>query len=95
MAMHTPDPTPFTVRYPLLVRGGIALVLMGVVRLGIAVGWVPPEWELSETGVEQLIDGGLFAWAWFTSQGKVTPVAAPRDNRGRELVAQVLPPRAM
>ncbi|MDF5758631.1 hypothetical protein [Spongiactinospora sp. TRM90649] len=87
MAMHTPDPVPVRIRYPLLVRGGIALVLMGVTRLAVAVGWIPPEWELSETGVEQAIDGVLFAWAWWTSQRHVTPVADPRDDHGRQLVA--------
>lgn len=88
MSMHTPDRTPFSVRYPLLVRGGIALVLMGLTRLAVALGWIPPEWELSETGVEQLLDGVFFAWAWFASQRKVTPVADPKDDRGRPLVVQ-------
>ncbi|MEV4020151.1 hypothetical protein AB0J35_57715 [Nonomuraea angiospora] len=84
--MHPVPKTPFTARYPLLVRGGIALVLMGLTRLAVALGWIPPEWELNETGVEQLLDGVYFAWAWFTSQRKVTPVADPRDDYGRPLV---------
>ncbi|MFI6485037.1 hypothetical protein ACIBH1_44480 [Nonomuraea sp. NPDC050663] len=84
--MHPAPKTPFTVRYPLLVRGALALVVMGLVRLGIALGWIPAEWELSDKGVEQLFDGALFAWAWFTSQRKVTPVADPRDNAGAQLV---------
>lgn len=88
MAMHTPDKAPFTVRFPLLVRGAVALLLMGIVRLGVALGWVPPEWELNETGVEQLLDGVFFAWAWFTSQRKVTPVADPRNDQGRPLVVR-------
>ncbi|MFI6534200.1 hypothetical protein ACIBHY_17195 [Nonomuraea sp. NPDC050547] len=86
--MHPAPKAPFAVRYPLLVRGALALVLMGLARLGIALGWIPPEWELTETGVEQLFDAALFAWAWFTSQRKVTPVADPRDDRGRQLVVQ-------
>lgn len=86
--MHTPPPTPITARYPLLLRGAVALLAMGLVRLGIAVGWVPPEWELTELGVEQAIDAVLFAWAWFTSQRRVTPVADPRDDYGRPLVVQ-------
>ena len=83
---HTPYPVPLTTRQPLLVRGGAALVLMGLARLGIALGWIPPEWELTEHGVEQLFDGLVFAWAWFTSQRKVTPVADPKDNHGRPLM---------
>ncbi|WP_327587023.1 hypothetical protein OHA25_08430 [Nonomuraea sp. NBC_00507] len=86
--MHPIPKTPFTVRYPLMVRGALALVLMGLVRLGIALGWIPPEWELSEAGVEQLFDAALFAWVWFSSQRRVTPVADPRDDRGRPLVVQ-------
>jgi hypothetical protein len=86
--MHTPDPVPFRVRYPLLVRGAVVLLVMGIVRLAIAFGWVPQEWNLDENGVEKLIDGGLFAWAWFTSQRKVTPVADPKDDHGRPLVIQ-------
>lgn len=86
--MTSPFPVPFTTRYPLLIRGAVALILMGAVRLGIALGWVPPEWDLTEHGVEQLLDAVLFAWAWFTSHSRVTPVAAPRDDRGRPLVAQ-------
>ncbi|MGP3914289.1 hypothetical protein [Nonomuraea sp. 10N515B] len=85
---HISDRTPFAVRYPLMVRGAVALVLMGLARLGIALGWIPPEWELTETGVEQLFDAALFAWAWFSSQRKVTPVSDPRDNYGRPLVVQ-------
>lgn len=84
--MHPTPKTPFTVRYPLLVRGGVALVLMGLTRLAVAVGWIPPEWELTERGVEQLLDAVYFAWAWFTSQKRVTPVADPRDDLGRPLV---------
>lgn len=80
--------TPFTVRYPLLVRGALVLTAMGLVRLGIALGWVPPEWHLTEKGGEQFFDAVLFAWGWWTSQQKVTPVAAPHDDRGRPLVAQ-------
>ncbi|WP_049562252.1 hypothetical protein [Nonomuraea sp. SBT364] len=86
---HTPYPVPVSVRYPLMVRGAVALVAMGLARLGIALGWIPPEWELTESGVEQLFDAALFAWAWFTSQRKTTPVADPRDNRGRPLVVAV------
>ena len=84
--MHPIPKTPFTVRYPLLVRGALALVAMGLVRLGIALGWIPPEWELTETGVEQAFDAALFAWAWFAGQRKVTPVADPKDDRGRPLL---------
>lgn len=84
--MHTSPAVPFATRYPLLVRGGVALVLMGLVRLGIAVGWVPPQWELTESGVEQAIDAALFAWAWLSGQRKVTPVADARDDSGRPLV---------
>lgn len=86
--MHPAPRTPFTVRYPLMVRGALALVLMGLARLGIALGWIPPEWELTESGVEQLFDAALFAWAWFSGQRKVTPVADPRDDYGRPLVVQ-------
>ncbi|WP_214327832.1 hypothetical protein [Nonomuraea sediminis] len=86
--MHPVPKTPFTIRYPLLVRGAVALVLMGVTRLAVALGWIPKEWELTENGVEQLLDSAYFAWAWFTSQRKVTPVADPHDDHGRPLVVQ-------
>lgn len=85
---HTSFPVPLHVRYPLMVRGALALVLMGLARLGIALGWFPPEWELTESGVEHLFDAVVFAWAWFTSQRKVTPTADPKDDRGRPLVVQ-------
>jgi hypothetical protein len=84
---HTPYPTPFAVRYPLLVRGGLALVVMGLARLAVALGWIPPEWALDENGVEQAFDAIVFTWAWFAGQRKVTPVADPKDDRGRPLVA--------
>ena len=84
---HTPYPVPFATRQPLLVRGGAALVVMGLARIAVAFGWIPPEWEVTESGVEQLFDGLVFAWAWFTSQQRVTPVADPKDNHGRPLVA--------
>lgn len=83
---HTPYPVPFATRQPLLVRGGVALVAMGLTRLAVALGWIPPEWELSESGVEQALDGLYFAWAWFAGQRKVTPVADPRNDHGRPLV---------
>lgn len=86
--MHPIPKTPLTVRQPLLVRGALALIVMGLARLGIALGWIPPEWELTENGVEQIFDAALFAWAWFTSQRKVTPTADPRDDHGRPLVVQ-------
>ncbi|GAA3721012.1 hypothetical protein GCM10022224_103570 [Nonomuraea antimicrobica] len=86
--MHPVPRTPFTTRYPLLLRGGIALVLMGLTRLAVALGWIPPEWELGENGVEQMLDTVYFAWAWFSGQKKVTPVADPRDGSGRPLVIQ-------
>ena len=76
----------FTVRFPLLVRGAIALLLMGIVRLGIALGWLPAEWSLDEVTVEKVIDTVIFAWAWVSSQKKVTPVADPKDDHGRRLV---------
>lgn len=76
----------WTVRQPLLVRGAIALLLMGAVRLGIALGWLPEQWALDEARVEQLLDGLIAAWAWFSARGVVTPVAVPRDNDGRELI---------
>ncbi|GLW09162.1 hypothetical protein Misp01_42910 [Microtetraspora sp. NBRC 13810] len=34
--MHTAFPVPVTVRYPLFVRGGIALALMGLTRLAVS-----------------------------------------------------------
>lgn len=82
-----------TTRYPLMVRGAIALLLMGAVRLSVALGVIPPEWALDEARVEQLLDGAIAAWAWFASQSKVTPVAAPRDDFGRVLEAtNIYPP---
>lgn len=59
----------WTVRQPLLVRGAIALLLMGAVRLGIALGWLPEQWALDEARVEQLLDGLIAAWAWFSARG--------------------------
>jgi hypothetical protein len=88
MALHTPDRTPFSIRYPLLVRGALVLLVMGLARLFIALGWIPAEWALDEKGIEQAFDGLLVAWAWFSSQRKVTPVADPRDAHGRPLVVQ-------
>jgi hypothetical protein len=84
--MHPSPNLPFAVRYPIAVRVGGVLVVMGVVRLAIGLGWLPPEWELSESGVEQAFDALAFAWAWFSAQRKTTPVAAPRDDDGTPLV---------
>lgn len=75
----------FAVRQPLLLRGAIALLLMGAVRLGIALGAIPPEWAVDETRVEQLLDAAIAAWAWWSARRVVTPVAAPRDHLGRPL----------
>ncbi|MDX3100432.1 hypothetical protein [Nonomuraea angiospora] len=76
----------WTIREPLLLRGAIALLLMGAVRLCIALGVIPPEWALDEARVEQLLDGAVVAWAWFSGRHTVTPVAAPRDREGLPLV---------
>ncbi|MGW4426568.1 hypothetical protein [Streptosporangium sp. NPDC004631] len=81
----------FIVRQPLLLRGAVALLAMGVVRLGIALGWLPPEWALDEARVEQVLDAVIAAWAWVSARRVVTPVAAPRDSRGRPLVESAGP----
>lgn len=85
----------FMVRQPLLLRGAIALLLMGAVRLGIALGWLPEEWALDEVRVEQGMDGAIAAWMWFSGRHVVTPVAAPRDADGRALVVAASRPYPM
>lgn len=76
----------FATRQPLLVRGAIALLLMGAVRLGVALGVIPPDWDLDEARVEQVMDVAIAAVAWFSARRAVTPVADPRDDHGRVLV---------
>jgi uncharacterized protein (DUF2252 family) len=76
----------FAIRNPLLLRGAIALLLMGAVRLLVALGVVPAEWDLDEARVEQLLDFAIAAWAWFSARAKVTPTADPRANDGTPLV---------
>jgi hypothetical protein len=83
----------WTIREPLLLRGAIALLLMGAVRLFIALGVIPPEWTLDEARVEQLLDGAVVAWAWFSGRRTVTPVAVPRDRDGLPLVQLTERPR--
>ncbi|GAA3251755.1 hypothetical protein [Nonomuraea helvata] len=81
------------IREPLLLRGAVALLLMGAVRLCIALGVIPPEWALDEARVEQLLDGAVVAWAWFAGRRTVTPVAAPRGRDGLPLVQLTERPR--
>lgn len=76
----------FSVRNPLLLRGAIALLGMGTARLLVALGAIPAEWDLDEARVEQVIDGFIVAWAWFSARAKVTPVADPRGGDGVALV---------
>jgi hypothetical protein len=81
----------FRIRQPLLVRAAIALLGVGAVRLGIAVDAIPAQWDINEARVEQLIDGAIAAWAWISARRVVTPVADPRDDRGRQLVESTGP----
>ncbi|WP_067184660.1 hypothetical protein [Microtetraspora niveoalba] len=86
----------FAVRNPLLLRGAIALVVIGIARILIATGLIPADWDLDEARVEQVFDGSVAAWAWFSARRKVTPVADPRDDTGRVLTpTAVYPPRVV
>ncbi|RJL21122.1 hypothetical protein [Bailinhaonella thermotolerans] len=76
----------FSVRQPLLLRGAIALAIIGVVRIAIALGLIPPQWDLDEARVEQVIDMVIVGWAWLSARAKVTPVADPRTDDGRPLM---------
>lgn len=77
----------FRIRQPLLLRAAVALLGVGAVRLGIAVDAIPVEWDVDVPRVEQLLDGAIAAWAWFSARRVVTPVAAPRDDQGRALTS--------
>lgn len=85
----------WTVRQPILLRGGLALLVMGAARVGVALDWIPAEWQIDEHGVEQLFDGLVAAWSWFSTHRVVTPVAAPRADDGRQLVAAAGKPYPM
>lgn len=84
----------FVTRQPIIVRLAIAIVVVGVLRLAALFGWIPAEWVVAEDQVQDWIDAAVGAWALLSSRRVVTPVAAPRDNAGRELVpSAVYPPR--
>ncbi|MDH2425798.1 hypothetical protein [Sphaerisporangium sp. TRM90804] len=75
-----------SIRQPLVLRGALALVGVGVVRLGVWAGWLPTQWaDVDVVSVEQMIDGAILVLAWWSTHRRVTPVAAPRDNQGRGL----------
>ncbi|MFI6485295.1 hypothetical protein ACIBH1_45810 [Nonomuraea sp. NPDC050663] len=76
----------FSVRNPLLLRAGLALLVVAVARVAVALGVIPAEWAVDEARVEQGFDALVFAWAWFSARRHVTPVADPRDNAGNQLV---------
>ncbi|WP_326646042.1 hypothetical protein OG884_15435 [Streptosporangium sp. NBC_01755] len=86
----------FTIRQPLVVRGALALVGVGVVRLGVWAGWLPADWATVDVvSIEQVIDGAFAALAWWSAHRVVTPVADPRDDRGRPLVEKPTGPYPM
>ncbi len=75
------------IRQPLVLRGALALVGVGAVRLGVWAGWLPAEWaRVDVVSVEQIIDGVILVVSWWSAHGVVTPVAAPKDAQGRVLV---------
>ncbi len=74
------------IRQPLVLRGALGLIGVGVVRLGVWAGWLPAEWaRVDVVSVEQIIDGVILVMAWWSTHRVVTPVAAPKDNQGRTL----------
>ena len=82
-----PSRVALAARQPLLLRAAVALVLLGVVRLTVWAGWIPPEWgEIGATDVERFIDAVILGLTFRSIHRTVTPVAAPRDTQGRELV---------
>ncbi|WP_067171232.1 hypothetical protein [Microtetraspora niveoalba] len=78
--------TSFAARQPLLIRIAIAAVLAAVGRLLVLVGWLPPDWVVSDDAVQDGLDGLLALWAFWSAHRRVTPVAAPRDDLGRQLI---------
>lgn len=80
-------------RQPIVVRAAIVIALVALLRIGAMLGWIPPDWPLTEDAVQDWIDRVLAVVAAWSAWRAVTPVAAPRDNIGRELVPGDYQPR--
>lgn len=77
----------FSIRQPVVIRAGVALVVMGAARIAAWAGWIPEEWGNVELDrVEQLFDLVVLYFSWRSIHKVVTPVAAPRANDGKVLV---------
>ncbi|MEU8274896.1 hypothetical protein ACFYOK_29330 [Microbispora bryophytorum] len=76
----------FLARQPLAVRAVIVIALVAGLRIAALLGWIPPDWALSEDRVQDGIDSVLGLLAVWSAHRAVTPVAAPQDNQGRALV---------
>ena len=73
-------------RQPVAFRLIVVIVVVAGLRIGVLLHWIPPDWAISEDAVQDWIDAAIAAWAYASVRGKVTPVAAPRDDQGRALV---------
>ncbi|RCG19129.1 hypothetical protein DQ384_38275 [Sphaerisporangium album] len=75
------------IRQPLAIRGALALIGVGALRLAVWAGWLPAEWaRVDLVSIEQVIDGIIVVLAWWSAHRAVTPVADPRDATGRVLI---------
>ncbi|GAA1015918.1 hypothetical protein Aple_010870 [Acrocarpospora pleiomorpha] len=81
-------------RQPILIRMIIVIGVVALGRIAALLGWIPPDWAVSEDRVQDWIDGGLVLLAAWEARRVVTPVAAPRDNQGRVLApTAIYPPK--
>ncbi|MEU8196321.1 hypothetical protein AB0C10_21295 [Microbispora amethystogenes] len=75
----------FLARQPLVARAVVVIALVAILRIAALLGWIPPDWVLSEDRVQDGIDGVLGLLAVWSAHRAVTPVAAPRNNEGQAL----------
>lgn len=78
----------FVARQPIVVRVVVAIAVVAGLRIAALLGWIPADWVVAEDDVQDWIDYAIGLWAFWSSHRAVTPVAAPRDGRGRPLVVE-------
>ena len=73
-------------RQPVAARLIVVIVVVAALRVAALLHWIPPELAISEDGVQDWIDRAVALYTAWRIYRKVTPVAAPQDDKGRALV---------
>ncbi len=76
----------FVLRQPIVVRALIVIAVVAALRIGALIGFIPPDWVLTEEQVQLWLERVAMVWAAWSAWRAVTPVKEPRDERGQALV---------